>query len=99
MSERDESRHKSAPEDAGPGGASPVIVARLFAGLDRLSRQGGVEQRVPAVKATSVTALCEALGLAVGVVGLVLVNGTHGDLATALHDGDEVSLFPPVGGG
>jgi molybdopterin converting factor small subunit len=79
--------------------ASAAVTARLFAGLERLTRKGGAEQRVPLAQAPTVTALCEALGLAVGVVGLVLVNGVHGDVETSLHGGDEVSLFPPVGGG
>jgi len=46
-----------------------------------------------------VAALCESLGLPSGAVGLVLVNGVHGDASTVLRDGDEVSLFAPVGGG
>jgi molybdopterin converting factor small subunit len=49
--------------------------------------------------AATVTDLCESIGLPAGVAGLVLVNGVHAEAGTPLHDGDEVSLFPPVGGG
>lgn len=81
------------------GAGTGVVSARLIAGVDRLSREGRAEQSVPLDQAPTVTALCETLGVDVGIIGLVLVNGVHGDIASALHDGDEVSLFPPVGGG
>jgi molybdopterin converting factor small subunit len=80
----------------GPHG---TVVARLFAGLEARTPDGRAEQSVPLVRAATVAALCEALGLAPGAAGLILVNGVHGDASTVLHDGDEVSLFPPVGGG
>ena len=80
-------------------GVGQVVTARLFAGLEGLARERRSEWRVPADEVATVTDLCESVGLPAGVVGLVLVNGVHADAATALHDGDEVSLFPPVGGG
>jgi sulfur-carrier protein len=80
-------------------GGPPEVTARLFAGLERLGREAGAEQRVAVSGAPTVRALCEALGLDAGIVGLVLVNGVHADLASGLQAGDEVSLFPPVGGG
>lgn len=83
-------------DDADKGG---TVEARLFAGLEARTRDGRAEQRVPLADAPTVAALCEALGLAAGAAGLILVNGVHGDAATALRDGDVVSLFPPVGGG
>jgi molybdopterin converting factor small subunit len=88
-----------AKAGGGRAGGSPAVTARLFAGLERLAREAGAEQRVAVSRAPTVRALCEELGLDVGIVGLVLVNGVHGDLATGLQAGDEVSLFPPVGGG
>lgn len=81
------------------GGRGGTVEARLFAGLEAHTRDGRVERRVPLAAAPTVAALCEALGLAPGAAALILVNGVHGDLATALRDGDTVSLFPPVGGG
>jgi molybdopterin converting factor small subunit len=76
-----------------------VVTARLFAGLEALVRERRHEWRVPAADAATVTELCASIGLPPGVVGLILVNGVHADAATNLRDGDEVSLFPPVGGG
>lgn len=76
-----------------------AVLVRLFAGLEQRTRDGRAEQSVPLAQAGTVAALCEALGLAPGAAGLVLVNGVHGDMATVLRDGDEVSLFAPVGGG
>lgn len=83
------------------GGAAtgPAVTARLFAGLEGIARERRAAWRVPATEAATVTDLCASIGLSVGVVGLVLVNGVHADAATRLRDGDEVSLFPPVGGG
>jgi molybdopterin converting factor small subunit len=79
--------------------SGPVVTARLFAGLEGLARHRRHEWRVPLADAATVTDLCASIGLPPGVAGLVLVNGVHADAATPLRDGDEVSLFPPVGGG
>ncbi len=76
-----------------------TVEARLFAGLETRARDGRAEWRVPLAQAPTVAALCEAIGLAAGAAGLVLVNGLHGEPSTGLHDGDEVALFPPLGGG
>jgi molybdopterin converting factor small subunit len=46
-----------------------------------------------------VAALIAALSLPPTAVGLVLINGLHAGVDAALAAGDEVSLFPPVGGG
>ena len=78
---------------------SGTVVARLFAGLETRTREGRAEQSVPLAAAPTVAALCEALGLAPGAVGLILVNGVHAAGDVALRDGDQVSLFAPVGGG
>jgi molybdopterin converting factor small subunit len=81
------------------GGAEPAVTARLFAGLEALVRERRHEWRVSVTDAATVTELCASIGLPPGVVGLILVNGVHADTETPLRDGDEVSLFPPVGGG
>ena len=44
-------------------------------------------------------AVTEAIGLEPGAAGLVLVNGVHASRDQVLGPGDEVSLFPPLGGG
>lgn len=101
--------HRDTPSEpaAGDGddrdgdrrGQLGAVTARLFAGLERQSRERRAVRRVPLARAATVAALCETLGLPSGVAGLMLVNGVHADPATRLADGDEVSLFPPVGGG
>ena len=50
-------------------------------------------------EATTVGAVTEAIGLEPGAAGLILVNGVHAAAGRALVAGDEVSLFPPLGGG
>ena len=39
------------------------------------------------------------VGIGVGELGIVLVNGRHAPVGQALQEGDAVSLFPLVGGG
>jgi sulfur-carrier protein len=84
---------------AAGGGTAAVVTARLFAGLEGLARERRAEAAVPTAQAPTVAALCESLGVPLGAVGLVLVNGVHAALESELRSGDDVSLFPPVGGG
>jgi molybdopterin converting factor small subunit len=83
------------------------IAVRLFAGLERQAEAepaerpasaGDAERQVPVAEAPTVRALLVALGLE-GRAGLVLVNGVHAGLEHEFRAGDEVDLFPPVGGG
>lgn len=74
------------------------IGVKLFGGLEeRCGRQR--QAAISAAAVTTVAALIAALGLPPTAVGLVLINGLHGDFGATLAAGDEVSLFPPVGGG
>jgi molybdopterin synthase sulfur carrier subunit len=84
---------------AGMALADDTVTVRLFAGLERRSRDGRPDVVVPAALAPTVAALVECLGLPGGAAGLVLVNGLHARPDAALRPGDEVSLFPPLGGG
>ncbi len=98
----DEARPERPGTAGAAGGSAPaggVVTAHLFAGLETLTRDGRAERTVSLARAPTVAALCDAIGLVREAAGLVLVNGVHGHLTTALHDGDEVSLFAPVGGG
>ncbi len=80
--------------------------------LDELSGDGfAVEANVRLEGDVRVGNLLAALGLNSGVgngtgngiiavpVGLILVNGKWAQAGDALHDGDVVALYPPVGGG
>ncbi len=75
------------------------ISVRLFAGLEQRARERRTVWEFPCADAPTVAAVARALGLAPGAAGLVLVNGLHATADTPLAAGDEVSLFPPVGGG
>lgn len=49
--------------------------------------------------ATVRDALVEQLGIPEEHIHLVVVNGRQTTLDDPLHDGDELLVFPPVGGG
>ena len=78
-----------------------TIHVRLFAALRELAGTGSLE-------ATGRTAgdVADALGEAYGerfakiaAVSTIVVNGERADRATAIADGDEVAILPPVSGG
>jgi sulfur-carrier protein len=72
------------------------VTVRLYASL----REGRkAEEEVETSPGTTVATLAAALGLPQSAVTLVFVNNRHGSWDTVLHDGDEIALFPPVGGG
>lgn len=47
--------------------------------------------------------ICQQVVADVGVketeLGIILINGRHASLESALNDGDSLSLFPLLGGG
>ena len=65
----------------------------------RRSRHGSAHGSVPATGLATAADLLRAVSLPEATVGLILVNGLHVKLDGALAAGDEVSLFPFVGGG
>jgi molybdopterin converting factor small subunit len=73
-----------------------TITVRLFGGLDERAGSSVVQA---AASAVSVGDLVAVLDLSPEAVGLILVNGRHGTLSSPLKAGDEVSLFPHIGGG
>jgi molybdopterin synthase sulfur carrier subunit len=75
-----------------------TIGVKMFGGLEeRCGRQR--QAAISAATVPTVAALIAALGLPPTAVGLILINGLHADAGSALTAGDEVALFPPVGGG
>jgi MoaE-MoaD fusion protein len=71
------------------------VTVRLFAGLRE--RAGWSEREV---EATSVADVWGRLGLGEEPEGLLYaVNQEYADRSTALSDGDEVAVIPPVSGG
>jgi molybdopterin converting factor small subunit len=78
-----------------------TVRARLFATLRRF-RPGlelGEAFAVDLPAGATVRELVVGLGLPEGEVKLVFVNGLVRDMSHGLADGDELGIFPPVGGG
>jgi len=79
------------------------VIVRYFAGHRDIA--GRAEERVVLADGTTVGALWELLVARYprlhGYSGKLLyaVNQEFGELATELHDGDEVAFIPPVSGG
>ena len=72
---------------------------KVFAGLESRTREQRTTYDLSLADAPTVAAVTHALGLAPGAAGLVLVNGLHATVDQRLDVGDEVALFPPLGGG
>jgi molybdopterin converting factor small subunit len=51
------------------------------------------------VDGSGVSGLIERLALPLDEIKVAFVNGRARPLAWRLHDGDEVGIFPPIGGG
>jgi molybdopterin converting factor small subunit len=79
--------------------AAGTISIRLFAGLESRAREHRTAWELDPGEAATVAAVTEALGLESGAAGLILVNGVHAGPEQVLSPGDEVALFPPLGGG
>ena len=78
-----------------------TVQVKLFATLRQYRPGLGIGERFPVELAdgASVRELTRQLELPVGQVKLIFVNGLFRGLEHGLADGDEVGIFPPVGGG
>ncbi|BCR04452.1 hypothetical protein DESUT3_15210 [Desulfuromonas versatilis] len=72
------------------------ITVKLFATF-RVGRFK-IEQRSYPAQSTA-RAVLEDVGVTEEELGILMVNGRHGNLDQPLCEGDTVSLFPLVGGG
>lgn len=79
--------------------AADSINVKLFAGLERRTPRCQCQCTLPLADAPTVAAAVAWLGLEAGAAGIALVNGVHAADDRLLDPGDEVSLFPPLGGG
>ena len=80
--------------------AGGIISVRLFAGLESRARERRTAYEFPASDAPTIAAVTRALGLAPVPPAVALVDGgLHATPEHQLAPGDEVSLFPPLGGG
>jgi molybdopterin synthase sulfur carrier subunit len=72
------------------------IAVKCFATLSRYAPDSGAVELPPG---SGVADLVAALGIPASEVKLIFRNNRHTGLDTILEDGDEVRLFPAVGGG
>lgn len=72
------------------------IKVRLYASL---RQDHAPEEAVEVPSGTTVASMIEMLGLHAPTVTLIFINGRHADFQTEVHEGDEIALFPPIGGG
>ncbi len=78
------------------------IELRLFASLTRYLPPGttGKSAKLEVAAGLMLAGLIHQLGIAPEMAHLTMVNGIHqADKNIPLHDGDVVSIFPPVAGG
>jgi molybdopterin synthase sulfur carrier subunit len=72
------------------------LTIKLFATL-RQGRFKIQERTYP--DTTTVEDIVKQLSIAKQDLGIIFVNGKYAELNTALHEGDTLSIFPPIGGG
>ncbi|MCS7281969.1 MAG: MoaD/ThiS family protein [Anaerolineae bacterium] len=78
-----------------------VVTVKLYATLRKFYPDLGVGEgmRVELPEGATVGQLLNHLNLPPDVVRVAFVNGIARDENHPLSDGDEIGLFPPVGGG
>ena len=78
-----------------------VIRVKLFATLRRHYPRLGIGEAMPVevAEGTMVGQLLDHLRLPADEVKVIFVNNIVRGVEHALHDGDELGIFPPVGGG
>lgn len=79
------------------------ITVRLFAGLKcenkELACNGENDFKIELTEELNLEELLNLLGIPTDLAKIVFVNGLLQPLTYTITDGDEVSIFPPVGGG
>ncbi|MGE5123286.1 MAG: MoaD/ThiS family protein [Acidobacteriaceae bacterium] len=77
------------------------VTVKLFASLSRFSPGGlpGTPFSIDLPEPATLQQLVDALGLPGEEVKVPFVNGLIRDLDWVLTSGDEVGIFPPIGGG
>jgi molybdopterin synthase sulfur carrier subunit len=78
-----------------------LVTVKLFASLARFSPGGlpGTPFEINLPDASCVQDLVEQLGIPMEETRVSFVNGLIQDPDRVLNQGDEVGIFPPVGGG
>ena len=78
-----------------------IIKVKLFATLRKYlpKIELGKASEFPIEPGTSISMLYQILGIPEEEVKLAYVNGIYCESDSILKDGDEIGIFPPIGGG
>ena len=76
-----------------------MIDVRLYAYLPAASKRGLAEFQVDARPGLTVGDVLDEAGVPVDAVSIIMIDGAHADLDSALSDNDRLALFPAVSGG
>lgn len=75
------------------------VTVKLYGNLKRFAPNKRESARVELLEQMSVRALLDSLGVPENSWWMAAVNDQVVDDTTILHDGDDVEVFEPVGGG
>jgi molybdopterin converting factor small subunit len=77
------------------------IEVRLFANLAQMLPPGSQNKRAKMTveNGTTIGGLLNILKINHGITKILMVNGVQKVIETELHEGDVVSVFPPIAGG
>ena len=78
-----------------------IIELRLFASLARYlpDKSDGRSFTMEVHGGTTVKDILEKVGVPLGEVKLIFLNGIRSEMESSLKDGDRLGVFPPVAGG
>ena len=77
------------------------IEVRLFANLAQMLPPDSQNKRarMTVENGTTIGGLLNILKINHSITKILMVNGVQKDIETELHEGDVVSVFPPIAGG
>ena len=75
------------------------VTVRAFANLRDYAPERRERFELGLADGATVAAVLAAMRLPPAVQAVLLVNGRRAEAGTALADGDEITLFPPMEGG
>lgn len=78
-----------------------IVKVKLFATLRKYlpGVELGKSSDIPLESGTSIAQLYEVLKIPAEEIKLAYVNGIYCEIDKILKDGDEIGIFPPIGGG
>ena len=78
-----------------------TVSVKLFATLRKYLPDDAVNKTASIILDDPSTTddIVESMGIPDGHVHLILINGKHAKSGSKIHDGEVISIFPPVAGG